>query len=131
MPLTLVEFKRPGRNDYSNNQNPISQIYSYVRQLRDSDFENINGEFVSKLTDDQAVDCILIADISSTLRQYINDADGFPTSDGEGFVIRNRNLNIELRIIPFQQMIDEAELRDQTFFEFLRQDIAKSSVASP
>src|SRR5205807_520256 len=32
--IVLVEFKRPGRDDYTDRENPIAQIYDYVRQIR-------------------------------------------------------------------------------------------------
>ncbi|MEK7358569.1 MAG: ATP-binding protein, partial [Bdellovibrionota bacterium] len=35
-PITIVEFKRPKRDDYTLADNPISQVRSYVQQLRDS-----------------------------------------------------------------------------------------------
>jgi hypothetical protein len=36
-PLTLIvimEFKRPVRNDYGENENPITQIYNYVSETK-------------------------------------------------------------------------------------------------
>ena len=33
-PITIVEFKRPKRDDYALAGNPITQVRSYVKQLR-------------------------------------------------------------------------------------------------
>jgi hypothetical protein len=33
-PITIVEFKRPKRDDYTLSDNPISQVRSYVEKLR-------------------------------------------------------------------------------------------------
>ena len=36
-PIVIVEFKRPARPDYSETENPINQVYNYIRELRGKD----------------------------------------------------------------------------------------------
>ncbi|GGP00626.1 ATP-binding protein [Stakelama pacifica] len=37
-PVVLIEFKKPVRNDYSEEENPFTQIYGYIEELRKERF---------------------------------------------------------------------------------------------
>jgi hypothetical protein len=35
--ITIVEFKRPDRSGYSKDNNPVDQIYRYIKKIRKKD----------------------------------------------------------------------------------------------
>ena len=126
VPLTLIEFKRPGRQDYPTAENPIVQIFSYVEKLRTSSFEDLKGRSMQRISDDQRIDCFLIADITDALERHIRNHDGQATPEGDGFIVRNSTLGAEIRITSYQRLIEDAEIRHKTFFEFLENEVSHS-----
>ncbi len=49
--VVIVEFKRPGRDDYSDKDNPIDQVFRYVNHLRSGRAKDRKGK-VLKVPDE-------------------------------------------------------------------------------
>ena len=71
--IVLVEFKRPARDDYDDSENPIIQVYNYVRSIKAGKTKDRHGKpiNVSKATPYYAH---VICDITPTLRDQAENA---------------------------------------------------------
>ncbi|MGC6517045.1 MAG: hypothetical protein ACON49_03365 [Candidatus Puniceispirillaceae bacterium] len=122
MSLIVVEFKRPSRGSYALKENPVTQIWDYVRELRNNDLEDLKGEHITRIKEQEGFSCYLIADLLQDLRKIVIDASGQELPDG-GFIIRNHMLNAEIIVIPYRKLLDDAELRHKYLFDLLEREI--------
>ena len=116
--IVLIEFKRPARNDYDNVENPITQIYDYVRSIKKGRTLDRRGKpiTVSEATPYYAH---VICDITTTLRDHAENAGLTQTPDSNGYFGYNVKLGVYVEIISFDKLIDDAKRRNAVLFEQL------------
>jgi hypothetical protein len=56
-PIVLIEFKRPVREDYSDDENPFSQIYGYIEEMRGGRVLDRNGAQISEVSESTPFFC--------------------------------------------------------------------------
>lgn len=97
--LYIIEFKRPGRNDYDSEYNPISQVLDYVDELRSGKITAADGTEISGV-DKLPIYCFVVAQITPTLKKQCRNsslqmgASGdyfFGVVDGVYFEVMNLN----------------------------------------
>ena len=54
-PLTIFEFKRPKRENYTQNEDPVLQIANYLEEIREGKFDTPEGLDKIKVNDSQQV----------------------------------------------------------------------------
>ncbi len=117
--ITLVEFKRPNRDDYSRVENPIVQVMDYVETLRENkilDRRNRPIE-VDKGTKFYAY---IIADIKNTkLEKVCREMQCTMTSDKHMATLYHKELNLYIEIISFKKLIEDSKKRNQILFDKL------------
>lgn len=64
--IMLVEFKRPGRSQYPESENPIQQVERYVRRLQSGELRDVKGRPI-KLNKSTVFHCFIVADIVGNL----------------------------------------------------------------
>ena len=119
--VVLIEFKIPGRDDYTGNDNPVRQVNNYVRQLRAGDLVNAKGRIPPKRLREAAYHCYIIADVTSTLEREIEMLPFNETPDGEGLFgyIGSGDQKVYVEIIPYDKLLRDAKLRQGIFFQKL------------
>src|SRR5262249_16243516 len=71
--ITIVEFKRPNRDDYTPNDNPVRQCRNLVKDIRTGAFK-INGRTISTVAGEKTpAICYIIADFTPSLRELLSD----------------------------------------------------------
>lgn len=120
VPIIIVEFKRPGRNDYSSSENPIDQCLEYVRKIKVGGAAvNSKGQHVSWIDKDTLFYSYIVADITPTLLDVIDTHDLIKTPDGRGFWKFHERLQTIIEIIPFDKIVDGTKARHEAFFSKL------------
>lgn len=71
--LYIIEFKRPGRDDYASEDNPISQVLDYVEELRRGRITAADGTEISG-ADKLPIYCFIVAQITPTLRKQCRNS---------------------------------------------------------
>lgn len=115
-PLTkvmLVEFKHPGRKDYSERYSPMNQISEYITKLKAGQVEDFNSARV-RIADDCVFYCYVVADIVGKLEIH---TDGWRrTANGRG---RIQELSGKFRgiveVIEWKDLLADARLRNHAF----------------
>ena len=67
-PIVIIEFKRPSRNDYTDEKDTRKQIYDYIRDLRDK-----KGALITSVGQDTPFFCYQVCDITPTLKALLED----------------------------------------------------------
>ncbi len=66
--ITTIEFKRPGRDDYNESDNPLSQAFKLIDEIRNSEFE-VKGRPVPVSSKDIPASIYCICDLTPTSRR--------------------------------------------------------------
>jgi hypothetical protein len=70
--VVVVEFKRPMREDYSKGKDPVQQVLSYVKRLKETSNEvDIRGRAIRGIRTSTSFHCYVVADITPQLEERI------------------------------------------------------------
>src|SRR5690606_30904658 len=84
-PLTIFEFKRPKREVYKQEDDPILQIGNYLEKIREGKYEMPQGVEAIKVNDNTPVYAYVVADITDKIRQFAKQHSLTISPDGEGY----------------------------------------------
>lgn len=119
-PIVIIEFKRPERNDYTDSENPIQQVYDYINEFQGKKVHTPNGKLVADITENTPFFCYIICDITPKLEQILIDRNlHIPLIGRRGFFGYNTDYKVYIEVIDFEEMIKEANNRNNFFFEEL------------
>lgn len=116
--IVIIEFKRPMRDDYSENENPISQINRYAREV-------INGEAKDKnkrefdLRQNTPIYAYIVCDLTKKLKASAQDAGYKLLPSGDGYFFFNDNYNMYVEIMSFDKVLKDSKERNRVLFEKL------------
>ena len=116
--VVLVEFKRPMRNDYSEDENPVSQVYGYIRDIRAGKVVTHDGRPID-VKDSTPFHVWVVCDLTKSARDMAEEYGFRDTPDGVGMFHLHPNFNAYIELIPFEKMVDDAEKRNRILFETL------------
>ncbi len=116
--IVLIEFKRPMRDDYTDQENPITQINKYAREI-------IDGEAKDK--DDREFDVrqntpiysYIVCDLTKKLKSFAKDAGYKLLPNGDGFFSFNDNYNMYIEILSFDKVLNDSKERNRVLFDKL------------
>lgn len=119
-PIILVEFKRPGRDDFNSKDDPVKQCLDYVLEMREGQkLIDSDGAWSSSVHDNTLFYCYIIADITPSLRRLLEFHDLKKTPDGRGYFRFHDGLRSWVEVIPFDKLIEANRVRHNAFFEKL------------
>lgn len=125
--VLLVEFKRPGRTNYDDNENPQSQVERYVRRLQAGGLSDVKGRPI-KLDDRTVFHCFIVADIVGKLDEWTYTWQH--TADGRGRLYQPQSgFRGSIELIGWDALLGDARARNQAFFD--RAGISGKSYFSP
>lgn len=116
--VVLVEFKKPNRNNYNGEDNPLRQLIGYINQIRGStSLRDAKGRTFSPRLKTAAYHCYIVADLTESLRSALG---GFPfndTPDGLGMIGYLRNPDAFVEVISYAKLLSDAKKRNAIFFK--------------
>lgn len=116
--IVTVEFKKPGRDNYTSGDNPVTQSFELVDAIRTGNFK-INGRRVSVSNEKIPATAYCICDLTPSLRKVLEDLDAFATPDNEGYYGFHRRYGIFYEVIDYNKLLRDARQRNRIFFEKL------------
>ena len=119
-PIVIVEFKRPARKDYSDDENPVKQIYDYIRELRDHKVTDNAGALITDIGPDTPFFCYLVCDITPRLKGLLEDygiVQALP--GGRGYFGYNDTRRAYVEVLQYSEIVRDARLRHEAFFKEL------------
>jgi hypothetical protein len=119
-PVVLIEFKRPVRDDYADEENPFSQIYGYIEEMRGGKVLDRNGAQIQEVSDATPFFCYIIADLTPKLRTWLRIAQiNVPLPGGGGFYGYNPEYKAFVQVLSYKYVLKDARLRNEAFFKQL------------
>ena len=116
--IVLIEFKRPMRDDYTEDENPISQVNRYAREIIEGEITDKNNrEF--DLRPNTPIYSYIICDLTKKLKSFAKDAGFKFLPDGGGYFNFNDNYNMYIEIISFDKLIRDSKERNKILFDKL------------
>jgi hypothetical protein len=116
--ITTIEFKRPGRNDYNDSENPVRQAFRLIEDIRSGTFK-INGRPISVANDKIPATAYCICDITPSLRTILKDFDAFIAPDNQSYYGFNKTYGVYFEVIDYNKMLRDATKRNRIFFDKL------------
>jgi hypothetical protein len=116
--IVIVEFKRPMRNDYSESENPISQVYGYVDELRENRAVSNAGRQVT-VPPGTPIYAYIVCDLTSNLKKFARHTEFKLMQDGLGYYKYNSEHNVYTEILSFDKLLKDARQRNAAFFDKL------------
>ncbi|ANE50933.1 hypothetical protein [Flavisolibacter tropicus] len=119
--ITIVEFKRPMRNDYKPDdpeKNPIDQVLEYIELIKDGNVVTYEGRPI-KVPANLPFYAYIVSDDTSKLEVLLRRHDFTKTPDGLGYFCFKKELNAYLELITFNKLLKDAQERNKILFDKL------------
>lgn len=116
--IVLIEFKRPMRDDYTEQENPIYQINKYAREIIEGEVKDkYDREFDYRKN--TPIYAYIICDLTKKLKAFASDAGYKQLPSGDGFFSFNDNYNMYIEIMSFDKILKDSKERNRVLFEKL------------
>jgi hypothetical protein len=116
--ITVIEFKKPQRDDYSEKENPFTQVAKYIDEIRDGKARTSDGRPMPIPTN-LPFYCYIICDMTPTLKGWARFFELEQTPDNLGFFGYKRGFNAYFEVISYSKLVADAEKRNKAFFQKL------------
>ena len=118
--LTVVEFKRPMRNDYTDDVNPLTQVFEVVEKVRSGTKLDANGRPIAVASADIPTTCYVVCDLTPRMHKVLKDRDATPMPDGQGFYGYSRNYKAYYEVLDYGKVLRDAQRRNAALFDKLK-----------
>jgi hypothetical protein len=113
--VLLVEFKRPGRTEYSENENPQLQVQRYIKRLTSGGMKDVKGRPIT-LDNDTIFYCFIIADLCPKIEDWTFGWQH--TADRRGRIFRpDSGFRGSIELIGWDALLEDAKARNRAFFD--------------
>ncbi len=116
--IVLIEFKRPAKDDYTDEENPIIQLYDYVRDIKAGRTKDHHGRPIN-ISDRTPFYAYAVCDITPKLKRQAENAELTPTADSNGYFGYSKNLGVYVEVVSFDKLVGDAKKRNAAFFDRL------------
>lgn len=121
-PITIIEFKRPMRDDFTKRgspNNPIDQLIGYVVDIREGKHTTPSGR-PCLVDENTPAYGYIICDITPRVRDWLTIEKSFtPMSDGFGWFAWAQGTKLYIEVISWDKVIKDAMIRHKIFFKKL------------
>lgn len=120
--IVLVEFKRPGRNDYKfgdAKNDPIQQVLETAVLIRDTGRIITSKGRTITVPSSSRIFAYVVADLEPTLREVCENHDFHETWDGLGYFRYHEKRDIFIELSTFDKVVTDAKRRNAAFFDIL------------
>lgn len=118
--LTVVEFKRPMRNDAKSGEekDPIEQALKYIERIRNGKVQTETGRPIPQ-SDNIPAFCYIISDLTESIIERCKMHGLRITADKLGYFGYNENYKAYIEVISFDQLLKMSRERNRAFFDKL------------
>lgn len=116
--ITLFELKRPMRDDYTMENNPIQQLLDYVRKIREGKAKDSRHRKIN-VTDSTQFYLYAVCDITSTLDRVLDSMSFTRTPDNLGAYLYNSQFHAYIEVLSYDKIRNDSEKRNRVLFDKL------------
>lgn len=120
-PITIFEFKKPGRDNFTNKseeEDPIEQIIRYVMQVKNGECTNTNGRPIVTWPNTPFFG-YLVCDLTQKVKDWLLLKNCKIMPDAEGYFYWHDTLNLYIEILSWDKVLKDAKMRNNVFFHTL------------
>lgn len=121
-PITVFEFKKPGRDDFvnpSSKEDPVQQIIRYVNNVKKGRFKTPKGRQI-QVADNTPFYGYVMCEITEKVKEWLKmEKDFTPMPDGGGWFNWFGNNNLYMEVLSWDKVLRDAEMRNSIFFHKL------------
>ncbi|MCB9989324.1 MAG: sensor histidine kinase [Rhodospirillales bacterium] len=121
-PVTIFEFKKPQRDDFTNpssGEDPVQQIVRYVNQVREGKYKTPEGRKIL-VSSNTPFYGYVVCDLTPKVEKWLEiEKDYKPMPDGLGWFRWHDNINLYMEVIGWDKVLRDAEMRNRIFFHKL------------
>lgn len=117
-PITIFEFKRPQREEYTDAEDPIKQMGIYVARIRENKVKSPKGRELHVSPNTPAY-CFLICDITPKIKEFCNDNQLVRGPDNQGYFGYHTGYKMYVQVISYEKLVADADMRNKIFFRKL------------
>lgn len=121
-PITIVEFKRPGRDDFASvtsKENPISQIKRYTNDIKAGKYTAPGGRPIHTDQNTQFYGYIVVEFTEKVKKWLHSEEDFISMPDGLGYFKNINNINLYIEVLSWDKILKDAQLRNRIFIQKL------------
>lgn len=120
--FTIIEFKRPERQNYSSGsskKNPIDQVLQYIRTIRENKGVDRKGKKIDFIHQNTPFYAHIILDFNESIKNVLDDKDFKQTPDSMGYFKFHEKFNAYIEVISYQKLLKDAKVRNRILFDKL------------
>jgi hypothetical protein len=117
--LTVVEFKRPMRDDYTEEVNPLKQVFDMVEKVRSGTKLDANGRPIAVANSNIPTTCYVVCDLTPKLKKILSERDATILPDGQGFYGYSRHYSAYFEVLDYGKVLRDARRRNGVLFDKL------------
>lgn len=121
-PITIFEFKRPQRDEFTNpssEEDPIEQVIRYVNDITDGKYKTPEGRDIS-IGQNTPFYGYIVCDLTKKVTNWLKRNKDFkPMPDNMGWFKWIENNNLYIEVLSWDKVLRDAELRNKIFFNKL------------
>ncbi|GAB3726190.1 hypothetical protein GCM10027594_07850 [Hymenobacter agri] len=115
--FTIIEFKRPMRDYYGKEDDPIAQVQRYLAYIQTGDATDAEGRPINPTG--AKFYCYIICDLTKKVRNFAKERGFTESRDGEGYFWYNPNFHAYFELISFDKLVKDSKQRNQVLFDKL------------
>jgi hypothetical protein len=116
--IAVIEFKRPGKPQYKNGENPVLQATRVINAIRNGKYRH-KGRKIPIASAEIPATIFVIADLTDKLREILIDFGATITPDNQGFYGYHPNHRVYYEVMDYTKMLADATKRNRIFFDKL------------
>lgn len=116
MELSIIEFKRPGREDYSLNENPLTQVLDYARRIRKGNEKTIDGEEITN-HESMPINCYVVAQLTENLLDSCVMYGLQQNASKDSYYGYNSNLHVYIEVMSLNALFRKAKERNHALLK--------------
>lgn len=116
--ITIIEFKRPGRNYYTKNDDPIQQVIDYMEDITSGKIRTKDGvSFEGR--DSMRFFCYILCSMDEKMHKFAKQRDFKNAPDGMGYYKYFDSYKAYVEVVPYTKMVQNSKQRNQILFDKL------------
>lgn len=116
--ITIFELKRPMRNDYNMEDNPITQLLDYAKKIKDGKAKDSRHRPI-RASETTKFYLYAVCDITSSLDRVLERMSYTKTPDNLGAYFYNKDLHAYVEVISYDKIWNDSEKRNKVLFDKL------------
>jgi hypothetical protein len=116
--IVIFELKKPMRDDYTMNDNPITQLLDYTKKIQTGTVKDSRHRTI-RVTDSTQFYLYAICDITPSLDGVLDTMSFTRTPDGMGAYMYNSPLHAYIEVLSFDKIRIDSEKRNRVLFDKL------------